>query len=33
MTQMNQGNCTTTAELKWQENVYGEQRESVRSDI
>ena len=33
MTQMNQSNCTTTAELKWQENVYGEQRESVRSDI
>ena len=27
MTQMNQWNCTTTAELKWQENVYGEQRE------
>ena len=33
MTQMNQWNCTTTAELKWQENIYGEQRESVRSDI
>ena len=33
MTQMNQWNCTTTAELKWQENVYGEQRESARSDI